>query len=248
VNETVVQVYDPLVHLELELRDGPSPLLLEHGYDPRYVCCTRPVVVSGGELTAEMLETHFDPVTREYDAPLQLKANNGLLLIDDLGRQKINVETLFNRWIVPMEEARDFLTAGPGQHFTVPFDLVLVFSTNLDPHEIADDAFLRRIGYKIQFKPVSIEDYKTIWQQNCAERGVTLWPQVIDYVIHDLHRKNGVPLLPCHPRDLLSMALDRIAYSGAEADVDEELLHWAWNNYFVEDDSARVHTPAARST
>ncbi len=233
VNETVIQVYDPLSHLEVEFDDGPSPLMLEHGFDPRYALCERPIVVSGGELTAEMLEVHCDAATREYNAPLQLKANNGLLLIDDLGRQRIQPEVLFNRWIVPMEEKRDFLTAGPGQHFTVPFDLVLVFSTNLDPHELADDAFLRRIGYKISFKPVSIEQYKRIWSDVCAERDLYCDPAVVDYV-HELHARHGVPLLPCHPRDLLGMALDRLTYAGAESVITAESVRWAWNNYFVD--------------
>jgi hypothetical protein len=181
-----------------------------------------------------MLEVHCDSATREYNAPLQLKANNGLLLIDDLGRQRIQPEVLFNRWIVPMEEKRDFLTAGPGQHFTVPFDLVLVFSTNLDPHELADDAFLRRIGYKISFKPVSVEQYKQIWDDVCAERSLQCETELLDYVIHELHVRRGVPLLPCHPRDLLGMALDRLTYSGVGNTITPESLLWAWDNYFVD--------------
>jgi hypothetical protein len=234
VNETVIQVFDPLSHLEVELSDGPSPLMLELGFDSRYAFCQRPVVCSGGELTAEMLEVHCDAATREYNAPLQLKANNGLLLIDDLGRQRIQPEVLFNRWIVPMEEKRDFLTAGPGQHFTVPFDLVLVFSTNLDPHELADDAFLRRIGYKISFKPVSVEQYKQIWDDVCAERSLRCEAEVLDYVIRELHARRGIPLLPCHPRDLLGMALDRLTYTGAGNTITPEALLWAWDNYFVD--------------
>jgi hypothetical protein len=180
-----------------------------------------------------MLDVHFDPATREYHAPLQMKANNGLLLIDDLGRQRIRPETLFNRWIIPMEEGRDHLTAGPGQHFAVPFDVILVFSTNLDPDDIADPAFLRRVGYKIGFKPASPEQYKTIWKELCRERGVYCDPGVLDFAIHELHGKSGIPLLPCHPRDLLGMALDRIAYAGGAGDIDTDTLSWAWDNYFV---------------
>jgi hypothetical protein len=234
VNETVIQVFDPLSHLEAELSDGPSPLMLEHGFDPRYALCERPIVCSGGELTAEMLEVHCDATTREYNAPLQLKANNGMLLIDDLGRQRIQPEVLFNRWIVPMEEKRDFLTAGPGQHFMVPFDVVLVFSTNLDPQELADDAFLRRIGYKISFKPVSVEQYEQIWADVCAQRSLRCERGVVDYVVRELHAGRGVPLLPCHPRDLLGMAVDRLTYTGAERVITPETLLWAWDNYFVD--------------
>jgi hypothetical protein len=235
VNETVIRLFDPLSHFEIEAADQPSKVMLQHGHDPRYVLCERPVIVSGGELTADMLDVHCSVATREYTAPLQMKANNGLLLIDDLGRQRISPQTLFNRWIVPMEEKRDYLTAAGGQHFTVPFDLVLVFSTNLDPTELADEAFLRRIGSKIAFKPVTGAQYSRIWADVCAERGVWCDPGVIDYVIHELHGKRGKPMLPCHPRDLLGMALDLTTYAGEAAEISPEALRLAWDNYFVEE-------------
>ncbi len=235
VNETVIRLYDPLSHLEIEPLASRSRVMLEHGHDPRFVLCERPVIVSGGELTAEMLEVHYNVATREYNAPLQMKANNGLLLIDDLGRQRIAPQTLFNRWIVPMEERRDYLTTGAGQHFTVPFDLVLVFSTNLDPAELADEAFLRRIGSKIAFKPVSASQYRSIWRDVCAERGVSCDPDVVEYVIHELHGKRGKPLLPCHPRDLLGMAQDLMSYAGESSELTAQSLQWAWDNYFVEE-------------
>jgi hypothetical protein len=234
VSEVVVQIFDPLAHVDQEFCDAPSPLMLEYGYDRRYALCERPIVVTGGELTPEMLEIQCDPTTREYRAPLQLKANNGLLLIDDLGRQRISPEKLFNRWIVPMEEKQDYLSAGPGQHFLAPFDLVLVFSTNLNPLELADEAFLRRVGYKIAFKRISSERYRQIWANVCAECNVYCEPALVDYVIHDLHAQRGVPLLPCHPRDLLGMAMDRLRYVNAADELDQETLLWAWNNYFVE--------------
>lgn len=235
VNETVVRMYDPLSHLEIEPLASASKVMLDHGHDPRYVLCERPVIVSGGELNAEMLEVHFNATTREYNAPLQMKANNGLLLIDDLGRQRIEPQTLFNRWIVPMEEKRDYLTAGSGQHFTIPFDLVLVFSTNLDPVELADDAFLRRIGSKICFRPVSAEQYRKIWRDVCAERGVFYEAEAIEYLIHELHGKRDKPMLPCHPRDLLGMSLDLTSYAGDAPEITAQSLQWAWDNYFVEE-------------
>lgn len=244
IHETVVRVFDPLAHRQVGQPAAGSRMLLEQGHDPRYLLCERPMVVSGGELGAEMLEVRFDAATREYSAPLQMKANNGLLLIDDLGRQRISTEALFNRWIVPMEEQRDYLVAGPGQHFIVPFDLVLVFSTNLDPLELADEAFLRRIGYKIALQPVSQEQYREIWAHVCAERGLHCAPDVLDYVIGELHGARGVPMLPCHPRDLLGMAQDRRAYKGADGDIDAETLRWAWDNYFV-DSAGRRQAPGA---
>ncbi len=191
VNETVIRLFDPLVHLEIAGLAATSSVTLASGHDPRYVLCERPVIVSGGELTAEMLEVYCNVSTREFSAPLQMKASNGLLLIDDLGRQRIPPQTLFNRWIVPMEEKHDYLTTSGGQHFTVPFDVVLVFSTNLDPMALADAAFLRRLGSKICFKPVSEWQYRQIWNDVCDERGTTCASGAVDYVIQELHGKRG---------------------------------------------------------
>ncbi len=236
VHETVVEVFDPLCHEQLAFTNPPSPTMLDQGFDPRYVACERPIVLTGGELSADMLELQCDSTTRSYSAPIQLKANNGFLLIDDLGRQRVEPTVLFNRWIVPMDSRQDSLMTNRGHHFEVPFDLVLVFSTNLRPEDIADQAFLRRLGYKIELTPIQPVEYKQIWQRACAERGFGFDPHLVDFVINELHRKRQVPLLPCHPRDLLSMALDRVAYLGG-GDLDAESLRWAWDNYFLHKDA-----------
>jgi hypothetical protein len=179
-----------------------------------------------------MLEVQCDAATRTYSAPIQLKANNGFLLIDDLGRQRIAPAVLFNRWIVPLDTGHDSLTTGKGHHFEVPFDLVLVFSTNLSPQDIADEAFLRRLGYKIEFTPIPAPLYTQIWKDVCAERKVAFDPALVEFVIRELHGKTRIPMLPCHPRDLLGMALDRIGYLGAGA-LDDGALRWAWESYFL---------------
>ena len=232
VNETVVEIFDPLCHEQLAFSNPPDRALLNQGYDGRYVACERPIVLVGGELAAEMLELQHDDSTRTYTAPIQLKANNGLLLIDDLGRQRIEPAVLFNRWIVPMDLRQDSLMTSRGHHFKVPFDVVLVFSTNLRPEDIADQAFLRRLGYKIEFLPVEPPQYKQIWQRVCAEFSMAYDGGLVDYVIEQLHRRHHVPLLPCHPRDLLGMAADRSTYLG-RARVDKDTLRWAWENYFL---------------
>lgn len=231
VGETVMEVFDSICHLQVSLQDSPDPTRLEEGFDPRYVPCERPVVFTGGELSADMLEVQCDAATRTFSAPIQLKANNGFLLIDDLGRQRVEPVVLFNRWIVPMDKRRDSLTAGKGQHFEVPFDLMLVFSTNLQPSEIADEAFLRRLGYKIEFTPITATEYRRIWQQVCDEQRLQCDPRLVDFTIDVLHGASGTPLLPCQPRDLLGMAGDRVAYLGGA--LDETALRWAWNNYFL---------------
>jgi hypothetical protein len=232
VNESVIEVFDPLCHEQVAFTNRPSPTMLEEGFDPRYVPCKRPVVFTGGELAADMLEVQCDAATRTYSAPLQLKANNGFLLIDDLGRQRIEPAVLFNRWIVPLDTRHDSLTTGKGHHFEVPFDLVLVFSTNLRSEDIADEAFLRRLGYKIQFAPIAAALYTRIWRDVCAERSIAFDPRLVEYASNELHGKRGIPMLPCHPRDLLGMALDRLAYMGAGT-LDETALLWAWDSYFL---------------
>ena len=232
VNETVIEVFDPLCHEQMAFMNPPSPTMLEQGFDPRYVPCERPIVFTGGELAADMLEVQCDTATRTYSGPIQLKANNGFLLIDDLGRQRIEPAVLFNRWIVPLDTRHDSLTTGKGHHFEVPFDLVLVFSTNLRPEDIADEAFLRRLGYKIEFTPISAGLYTRIWRDVCTERSVALDPHLVEFAISELHGKRGIPMLPCHPRDLLGMALDRIAYMGTGT-LDRSALTWAWDSYFL---------------
>jgi predicted ATPase with chaperone activity len=233
VDQTVVRVFDPMLHRAVSLHDESKALMLEHGHDLRYVSCERPVIVVGGELTSELLEVQYDPATRQYEAPLQLKANNGLFLLDDLGRQKVHPDVILNRWIVPMEEHKDYHSIGSGQHFVVPFDEVLIFSTNLKPLDLADEAFLRRIGYKIHFGHLTEEQYKTIWRDACVEQQVPYEPELMNYLINDLHGRTETPLKPCHPRDLLGIAMDRMRYTNRPRALTRELLDFAWQSYFV---------------
>jgi len=233
INETIVEVYDPVLHAPIDTGFANPNLMLESGFDQRFTCCKRPVVIVGGELTADMLEVHFDATTRQYQAPLQMKANNGIFIIDDMGRQRVAPETVFNRWIVPMEEKRDYLSLGAGRHFSIPFDMVLVFSTNLHPTDIADEAFLRRIGYKIEFPYPRLREYEQIWKEYCDENGITCSADVFNFVIHELYGEHQIPLLPCHPRDLLGIAVDQAAYHGQTKTITKEHMKWAWKNYFV---------------
>jgi hypothetical protein len=232
VADSVIQLFQPGLHWPVAERAAETGISLDQGHDPRYVLCERPVVTAGGELTLDRLDLQFDGVTRRYLAPLQLRANNGLLLIDDLGRQRLEPAELFNRWIVPLEEHRDYLTLKAGLHFAAPFDLVLVLSTNLNPLELADEAFLRRIGYKIRFETLEPPEYEAIWAQVCAEQGIESNPELVAFAVEELHGKAGTPLLPCHPRDLLGLARDYLRYMGQPA-LSREALAWAWNNYFI---------------
>ena len=236
VGESTVRCLDPGVHrtygTPLE-STATGALMLQQGFDSRYVLCDRPTVIAGGELTLDMLDLHYDSAARLYRAPLQLRANNGLLLLDDLGRQRASPVALFNRWIIPLEEGLDHLSLRGGQHFTVPFDLVLVLSTNLDPKALVDVAFLRRIGYKVAFEPSTRDEYTAIFRQFCEAKGIDWDPRLASLLMDDLHVRHAVPLLPCHPRDLLGLALDYTRYTTGADSIDETALRWAWENYFM---------------
>lgn len=233
VGNSVIQLFDPLVHRSVETAVTDHSLAsLAEGHDARYVRCRRPEIITGGELTLEMLDLRMDPVTRQYQAPVHLKANNGVYVIDDLGRQRVHPAALFNRWIVPMEERVDYLTLETGRRFQIPFDVVLVFSTNMNPLELADEAFIRRLGYKIRFDPVSAADYQEIWRRVCAERGVNYDAGMVTQ-LEERYRSENRPLLPCHPRDLLGMVVDDCRYRSEQPELTWERLCEAWDNYFV---------------
>ena len=234
VDTTVIRLFDP--HLHRPLPESGSELTIlrySEGHDRRYVACRRPVVLVGGEMTLDQLEVSFEPETRIYQAPLQLKATNGLFIIDDMGRQQVAPDAIFNRWIVPMETRKDFLVLNNGQHFEVPFEVQLIFSSNINPLDLADEAFLRRIGFKVRFDYVDGAAYDAIWRQELQKAGVEYRPEAIKYLIDKLHRKRDVPMAPCHPRDLLNAVLSRINYLDGEAELSESALNWAWDSYFV---------------
>jgi len=234
IGEEIVQLFDPIIHHPIERQPSARGLTFDEGHDPRFVLCERPTVLVGGELRLEMMEISHDPVTHLQEAPLQLKASNGVFMIDDLGRQRVSPVDLFNRWIVPLETREDHLTLASGRRFPTPFDLILIFSTNLNPGDLADEAFLRRLGHKISFGTLSRDEYGAIWNQVCAERGVSCAGDVLNHVIDGLHKRNDVPLLPCHPRDLIGIALDYERYQGGSGRLTSAALEAAWHRYFVE--------------
>jgi predicted ATPase with chaperone activity len=233
VGNSVIQLFDPLIHTVLDEDHVVDAHALDRGHDRRFYVCQRPTVTVAGELTGDMLEVMYNPAAKLYQAPLQMRANNGVFLIDDLGRQRIETKQLFNRWIVPLEERKDYLTLQSGRHFTVPFDTVLIFSTNIHPLDLADEAFLRRIGYKIEFTPLTAEAYEQVWRDTCVDLEVDYDNAVLDYAINELHARKKVDMLPCHPRDLIGMAIDHSIYKGQQRLLDIEGLRWAWRNYFV---------------
>jgi hypothetical protein len=165
-----------------------------------------------------------------------MKANGGILVIDDLGRQRFLPQRLFDRWIVPLEQQIDHLDAGADARFSTPCDAITVFSTNLEPGELADDAVLRRLGYKIELGPLSVDLYTRVWMSVCDEMHLNFDQKPLNHALTKLYPAARRPLLACHPRDLICMALDKAAYDerGTKFDIDD--LRWAWANYFLPDD------------
>jgi predicted ATPase with chaperone activity len=233
VGETVIQVFDPVYHHTITDMSNAENLVLLHGHDPRFVRCHRPAVMTGGELTLDMLELSYDADTKQYQAPLQVKANNGVFMIDDLGRQRVAPVDLLNRWIVPMENRRDYMYLGSGLHFPVPFEVILIFSTNMNPLELADEAFLRRIGHKIRFDTLNQQEFEAIWCQVCNERGIEFNREILNYLFREHYQEKQEPMLPCHPRDLIGLALDMIRYRDDKAELNPDTLKAAWESYFV---------------
>ena len=233
IGNEIIQVFDPELHHKVKDSSVKS-LKLSEGHDPRWIRCQRPLRITGGELTAEMLEVQFDSHSRTYKAPIQLKANNGILLLDDLGRQKISAKQLFNRWIIPMEERRDFLSLQSGEHFEIPFELILLFSTNLDPKQLVDEAFLRRLGYKIHFDALDERLYRKIWFQVCGSLDLNCSEEIFQYLLEEYHQRYKKPLIPCYPRDLLGIMSDQIAFMEFERVITPSLIDSAWSIYFVE--------------
>jgi hypothetical protein len=201
--------------------------------DLRWPRSQRPAVLTGGELTLEMLDLRFDPASRLYLAPPHLKANGGIFIIDDLGRQRCTPGELMNRWIVPMDRRLDYLTLQNGYKFPVPFDMAVVFSSNLTPDALDDAAFLRRLGYKIHVGPLNAAQYESVFRQQCVALGIAWQAESFRYLRDQLHARQQQPLMACHPRDLLGQVCDLARYEGRSPQLSPEVLDWAWKNYFT---------------
>jgi len=235
VDNEVIQIFDPKVHEPILGCD--EGVFLERRFlaDKQWVVCKRPVIKTGGELSLSILDLDFDESCRFYQAPPQLKANNGLLIIDDLGRQLTAAKEIMNCWIVPLDRHVDYLALHSGKKLMLPFDLIVVFSTNMPPSELADEAFLRRLGYKIYVGSITEAEYREIARQVCKEIGIPYSGTGINYLLFELHYKKGKPLLACIPHDILRQVKDHAVYEGVSPQMSEALIDWAWNNYYTHD-------------
>ena len=228
----IVRIFDESKHQVAEEQADETSGLLRVRRDRRWIQVKRPVIWAGGELTRASLELVYDQDTRIYEAPLQLKANGGVLIVDDLGRQQIPAIQLLNRWIVALESGTDHLTLHTGQMIEIPFDAVLVFSTNLPPRELADEAFLRRIRYKVRLENPDEAEYREIFRRECALRGIRFEPELVDSLLSTWYGE-GRERRGCHPRDLLEAVADRARAAGVQPTLTREALQEACRAYFL---------------
>jgi predicted ATPase with chaperone activity len=235
VDGHLIRIFDPSYHESLEPPSSPADALLGgDSHDRRWVLTRRPVVVSGGELTLPMLDLQFNPVARFYEAPFQVKANGGVFILDDFGRQLAKPHDLLNRWIVPLEKREDYLTLHTGKKFSVPFDSLLVFATNLNPWELVDEAFLRRIRYKVPVDNPSREQYETLFRRLCEARRIEYRPATVAYVWDEYYGTRGFQPRFCHPRDLLDLLDDEYRYRTSETVLDRDAIGRACDRYFLQ--------------
>jgi len=231
VDGEIIRVFDPVNHEELPL-PANTGLIDGSKVDKRWVRIRRPTIIAGGELTMSALEVTINTSTGISEAPLQLKSNCGSLVIDDFGRQRMKIDELLNRWILPLEKRYDFLNLPNGKKIQVPFDQLIVFSTNLEPRDLVDEAFLRRIPYKIEVGDPSEEEFRDLFRMMAPRLDVELDEAAIDYLVEKHYRQAGRAFRCCHPRDLLLQVRSFCAYQKQPARVSPELFDEAVENYF----------------
>ena len=226
VDGQTITVYDSHVH---ERVDDDVPVS-----DPRWVTCRRPCAVVGGELTIDMLDLQFNPISKFYTAPVQMRANNGVLIIDDFGRQRVHPDELLNRWVVPLDRRIDYLTLAGGKKLQIPFDLFVVFATNLDPATVIEEAFLRRIQTKILLEGVAPEQFHEIAKGVCAKVNVEYDGAVIAHLMHLVLDEFQQPLRACYPRDLIYQIAWRAQYEQRPPELTIDAIEEACQAYFIQ--------------
>jgi MoxR-like ATPase len=234
----IVKLYDSVNHQLAPQADatanGTGGLRAGGRRDPRWVKIRRPFIMVGGELTLEGLDLVFDDTHKFYEAPFQVKANGGILLIDDFGRQQVRPRDLLNRWIVPLENRVDYLTLHTGRKVEIPFDVLVVFSTNLPPRDLVDEAFLRRLRHKIEIGDPSYEDYREIFRRVSQQKGIPYNDQALAYLLQEFYIKRNRKPRASHPRDICDQILDIARYQTTDPVMSKEMIDRASHSYFVD--------------
>jgi predicted ATPase with chaperone activity len=233
----IIQVYDPIYHQRVD-EDVPevSAFHQEREFDGRWFKARRPFIMSGGELTLDMLDLSYNPASKVYDAPFQVKANNGIYLIDDFGRQKVTPAEVLNRWIVPMERRIDFMNFRTGGKAQIPFECFLVFSSNLKPDQLGDEAFLRRIQYKMFVRSPHVDEFKIIFRRFCHSQKIECEESVLENYIDHKYLRPGKKLRRCQPRDVITHAIDLIRFERLPYVLTAEVLDRAFEMTFVSEE------------
>ena len=238
VDGQIIKIYDPSVHRPFPITaDGAAysnPIFLPHlEHDPRWVRCKRPYIITGGELTLEMLDLEFDVHSKYYEAPLQMKAVGGIFVIDDFGRQRVRPHELLNRWIFPMERKIDYLTLHTGKKFAMLFDQLVIFATNFPPEELMDPAQLRRVHYKMKINPPTEEEYKEIFQRICDSYGLGFSDDLMNYLLDSFYLKHKVPFAGFHPKFIAEHVIAACNYLGTTPQITQELLTDSLENMVI---------------
>jgi predicted ATPase with chaperone activity len=244
VDGQVVTMFDPVTHEAHDAREEGSIIRSNTDIDGRWIRVARPVITVGGELTLEMLDLRYKELSAFYEAPVHLKANGGVLVVDDFGRQRVPARDLLNRWIVPLESRVDYLNLISGRKFQVPFDVLVVFATNLEPRSLADEAFLRRIPYKILAKNPSLAQFSRIFEMNCKRHGLNFDPAIVQHLNEKYYIGRKLDMRACHPRDLTDQVVNLCRYHRRTLELTPDILDAVCQNYFLED--TQTGTSAAR--
>src|SRR5262245_25672797 len=232
VDGQIIKIFDPTVHEPCAAPAGSEAPAM--AADPRWVRCRRPVLLTGGELTLEMLDLTFDPVSKYYEAPAHIKAVGGLFILDDFGRQRVRPQDLLNRWILPLERRVDFLTLHTGKKLQMPFDELAIFSTNFPPKDLMDEAGLRRIPYKFHMASPTRDEYETIFLRVCDSRNIEVPPEILPYLFETFYPATATPVSCAHPRFLLDHVVGRCHFAGETPALTLELLCEALQNLVVD--------------
>ena len=228
IDQQVVKVFDQVYHRVVLDQAAAERIRFDH----RWVISKRPIVMTGGELTLETLDLIYNDTSKYYEAPFQLKANGGIFMVDDFGRQRVSPKDLLNRWIVPLEKRVDYLTLHTGKKVEIPFDMLIIFSTNLDPADLVDEAFLRRIRYKIGIESPTVEQYEEIFKRLCARKNIEYRAEAMSLIM-SIYRRKNIGMRSCHPRDILEQLVDTARFLGQPPALTPQLLEMACDSYFV---------------
>lgn len=247
VEGELIRFFDPSIHQDVRSaeksdREETSFVRAEE-FDARWVPCHRPFVTTGGELTLEMLELRYEPTGHFYEAPLHMKALGGCFVIDDFGRQLVSPTNLLNRWIVPLENKVDYLKLHSGKSLSIPFEELVIFSTNLEPEDLMDPAFLRRLPYKIEVGSPSLEIYRTIFEKECAKQGMTLPADAFDQIVHKLKEEKGLQLAAYQPRFIVDQVVATCRFMKQPAHFEPRFIEYALNNLRVKRHPAEARMP-----